>query len=265
MRIYIGTSGYSYKDWIGPVYPKGMKPEEMLRFYSTLFPYSELNFSYYRMPEPAMLESMARKTPESFRFGIKGHQDLTHNADRAEWEAAARRFLEGIAPLSESGKLAMVLLQFPFSFHYTPDNRLYLSALMDSLSSVPLCAEFRNREWQNERVCGELEERRIGYVMTDSPPLAGLALPTVLATGPFGYLRLHGRNSGSWWTGDAVSRYDYLYSEEELSEWIPRILSLHGKTAVLYIAFNNHHKGQAVKNGMQMKNLLVAQPDLEIA
>jgi uncharacterized protein YecE (DUF72 family) len=114
-------------------------------------------------------------------------------------------------------------------------------------------------------VYGELTDRRIGWVMTDSPSLEGLPLPQTLSTGPFAYLRFHGRNSGSWWNGDAVSRYDYLYNEGELFEWVPRILSLQGKTSVLYIAFNNHHKGQAVKNGVQMKNLLVAQGELEIA
>jgi uncharacterized protein YecE (DUF72 family) len=265
MKIYIGTSGYSYRDWIGPVYPKGTKQEEMLQAYSALFPYSELNFSYYRMPEPGILEPMIRKTPESFRFGIKIHQDLTHHGVREGWEGIAKLFLEGIKPLSDSGKLAMVLLQFPFSFHYTNENRRYLSDLTGRLSSVPLCAEFRNREWQNERVYGELTDRRIGWVMTDSPSLEGLPLPQTLSTGPFAYLRFHGRNSGSWWNGDAVSRYDYLYNEGELFEWVPRILSLQGKTSVLYIAFNNHHKGQAVKNGVQMKNLLVAQGELEIA
>lgn len=257
MEILIGTSGYSYTDWIGPVYPPGTQKGEMLSFYTSLFSYVELNFSYYRMPAPSILKPMADKTPADFRFGIKAHQSLTHQRS-PEWQAESRAFISGISPLQESGKLSLVLAQFPFSFHYTEENRRYLAGLCDIFRDIPLGVEFRNSQWISEKVFRELEERGIGFIITDSPDLRGLPGPVLFASGPFVYLRFHGRNKENWWQGDATSRYDYLYTEEELKEWVPKILLLAQKNKILYIAFNNHHKGQAVKNASTLKKLIAA-------
>jgi len=105
-------------------------------------------------------------------------------------------------------------------------------------------------------VYAELEQRNIGIVNTDSPELDKLPEPSSLATSDRGYVRFHGRNRENWWSGDNVSRYDYLYSDEELKEWAARIEKVLAKVKVLFLAFNNHHKGQAVVNAFQLASLL---------
>jgi len=258
MKIYIGTSGYSYQDWIGPVYPPRIEKGEMLRYYSTLFPYVELNFSYYQQPTERILKPMVFKTPEYFRFGIKVHQSLTHERS-GTWEKELSIFLEGLSVLKDSGRLSAVLAQFPFSFHYTPENRRYLAELCDALSSLPLVIEFRNRDWQAEQVYKEFQRRELGIVITDSPDIKGLPKPLLIDSGAIIYVRFHGRNAENWWKGDSTSRYDYLYTQKELQEWLPRISLLAEKGKILYLVFNNHYKGQAVKNASQIRELLLAE------
>lgn len=251
-KIIFGTSGYSYKDWVGPVYPAGTKPADFLGEYTRKFSSVELNFSYYRMPDPEGLEKMAEKTPEGFLFSIKAHQSLTHRME-TDWEKTARSYLEALSPLEERGKLGRVLIQFPYRFHYTRENRLYLAELLDILSPAPLAVEFRNREWQRERVYRELRERDASFVVTDNPELKGLPKPDPVITGETGYFRFHGRNKENWWRGNSVSRYDYLYSPEELEPWVNVIIERAMQTAFLLVYFNNHHKGQAVINGLQLR------------
>jgi len=254
-KYYIGTSGYSYNDWVGPFYQEGTKQSDFLSYYASHFPFVELNFSYYRQPSAHMLSRMIDKTPAGFFFSIKAHQSLTHQVT-ADWGKETDTFLKGITPLLTENRLAAVLLQFPYSFHYTAENRKYLADLCSRFSELPTLVEFRNREWQKEEVYNGLRERNLGLVVTDSPDLKGLPFPETIVTSSYGYIRFHGRNRKNWWHGDSESRYDYLYSEEELEEWIPKIAYILGKTTVLFIAFNNHRKGQAVQNAIQLQRLL---------
>jgi uncharacterized protein YecE (DUF72 family) len=193
-----------------------------------------------------------------FRFSIKAHRDLTHTRGEG-WEQAAEKFLlGGAAPLREASRLAGILLQFPYSFHRDTENRRYLSSVTEYFSGFPLFVEFRNTDWQLDDVYSGLRERNIGIVNTDTPDLASLPENRAIRTADRGYIRFHGRNSGTWWKGDNVSRYDYLYSPEELREWVERIRDMLKKVTVLYVAFNNHHKGQAVKNALQLREMLGA-------
>lgn len=253
--VYIGTSGYSYDDWQGPFYPEGLKKTQFLPYYTARFPFVELNFSYYSRPNRFMLKKIADKTPEGFLFTIKGHKSFTHERN-SDWKTEAFSFREEVLPLVEKNIVAAVLLQFPYSFHYTPENREYLAALSESLTSLPLAVEFRNSEWQREEVFSGMEKRGLSYICTDEPALPHLPSSIAKATTDIGYIRFHGRNSGNWWKGDNTTRYDYLYSESELNEWLDRIVSLINTTRVLFIAFNNHHKGQAVTNGHMLMRLL---------
>jgi uncharacterized protein YecE (DUF72 family) len=259
-EILIGTSGYSYDDWVGPVYPEDLPKYDWLKYYSIFFPFVELNFSYYRMPEAHSLLRMGEGVPKGFKFSIKAHKSLTHEVGSA-WRDDAAAFVKEVAPFMEVERLAAVIVQLPYRFHYTPENRIYLSELLSILSPFPLAVEFRNSEWVHERVLDQLKSRGIGFVCTDEPDLPGLPPRAAEATSWLGYLRFHGRNAGNWWEGDNVSRYDYLYSEDELREWLPKIRVLAEKTKVLLVAFNNHHKGQAVRNAKEMKALLDARLD----
>ena len=257
-RICIGTSGYSYKDWKGIFYPEQMKNTEFLRYYAGVFPFVELNFSYYRQPDQGMIGRMLEQTPPEFLFAIKAHQDITHTR-AADWKDAADQFVrEGVRPLHEASRLAGILFQFPYSFHRTVENRRYLGEVTDFFSDFQVFVEFRNTDWQLDEVYSTMQERHIGIVNTDTPELRGLPDQGERCTADSGYVRLHGRNSAMWWEGDTVSRYDYLYTPDELQEWVERINRMLENVTTLYVAFNNHHKGQAVRNALQLTEMLNA-------
>jgi len=262
-KVYLGTSGYSYDDWVGPFYPHGTAKSAFLEYYATRFSMVELNFTYYRQPEAKTLIPMLEKTNDDFLFSIKAHKSLTHTVD-SDWKKSAHEYMRGMSPLAESERLAGVLLQFPYSFHYTPDNRRYLGQLCDELHELPLVVEFRNSGWQRESVYGEMKNRKIAATVVDCPPLENLPKPDPVITSNLGYIRFHGRNSENWWSGTNASRYDYLYSGDDLDTWLDKIADMSGNTAILLIAFNNHWRGQAVRNAEQLGGLLRKKTDLEV-
>jgi uncharacterized protein YecE (DUF72 family) len=254
--IYIGTSGYSYADWVGPVYPEGTQQRDFLALYAREFPFVELNFSFYSRPRAAQLARMADTAGDRLVFALKAHQSLTH--ERPEDPAPeAAQLREAVAPLTERGRLAAVLAQFPFSFHYDVPSRLYLDRLCRSLEGLPLAVEFRNREWQRASVMEALAQRNVAFVNVDQPDLPELLLASDAATADLGYVRFHGRNAANWWTGDNASRYDYLYASEELTGWVERMKAVLRRARTLLVAFNNHFRGQAVQNARMMKTLAV--------
>lgn len=251
----IATSGYSYDDWKGVFYPEDLPKAEYLRYYALFFPFVELNFSYYAMPEAHALKAMADRTPKSFLFSIKAHKSLTHEVGPG-WREDASRFYRAVDALASRERLAAVLIQLPYSFHYQSQNRAYLGSLLDQLKGLPMAVEFRNDEWTGQRVYDELDQRGVGWVMVDRPELSGLPEQEERVTGGLGYLRFHGRNAQAWWTGDNVSRYDYLYSKEELEACAGRVRRMAKSATSLLVAFNNHARGKAVRNANQLKELL---------
>jgi uncharacterized protein YecE (DUF72 family) len=256
-KLLIGTSGYSYKDWEGVLYPPGTRQSDYLSIYSHEFSVAELNFSYYRMPDKSLSRRMVDITGQDFVFSIKAHQSLTHEMTADALDTNCNEFLNGIEPFIDAQKLGAVLLQFPYSFHYKKESRTYLDLLVNRLSHLPLCIEFRNQYWQRESVYNELRERGIGFVNVDEPDVDGLLKADSMVTSDIGYIRFHGRNAANWWSGDNVSRYDYFYNDNELKEWIPRISKILQQTRIILIVFNNHSKGQAVQNARRLKELLV--------
>ncbi|TDA68759.1 MAG: DUF72 domain-containing protein [Clostridia bacterium] len=228
----------------------------MLAYYAREFPFVEINFSYYRLPTQRTLAGMARKVPANFLFTVKAYQSLTHG--RGETAAGdAGKFLYGLAPLIEEGRLGAVLLQFPYSFHSTGENRRYLARLKELLPGVPLVVEFRNRGWAGEPVWEFLTSLGMGYVCVDEPRLRGLIGREVKYTAPVAYVRFHGRNAAKWWEHEAAhERYDYLYGEDELKEWVPGIADLAGRAERVFVAFNNHYQAKAVVNARMLRRLL---------
>ncbi|WP_455382212.1 DUF72 domain-containing protein [Salinispira pacifica] len=253
--VLVATSGYSYKDWIGPVYPPGLRQPDFLAWYAERLPFVELDFSYYTMPNPRTLEAMVARTPDSFGFTLKAHRSMTHEreADPAE---VVRTFLDRIAPFVESGRLLGLLLQFPFRFHYTTENRRYLAALCEGLSPHRLFVEFRNRDWHHDRVYDYMRERSLNLVLTDLPRLRELPDFEPVVTGPASYVRLHGRNRAEWWSGDNASRYNYRYSPEEVAELAAVIRAAAEKATLMLVAFNNHFGGNAFHNAVELEVLL---------
>lgn len=251
----VGTSGYSYKDWIGPFYPQEIGKSDFVSYYSHEFPVVELNFSYYRQPDAHMIERLVEKTPQHFTFSLKAHRSITHEVTR-EYPEDIAQFKEGIRPLLEHSKLGAVLFQFPYSFHYTSETRKYLYEVCTSFEGLPRAVEFRNREWQQARVTDQLRSLGICLVSVDEPNLPNLLRPSDAVTADFAYVRFHGRNKTNWWGGDNTTRYDYLYSENELAEWLPRIQKFIEQCSVLYIFFNNHSRGKAVVNARMLSSMV---------
>ena len=255
-EIYIGTSGYYYDDWKGLFYPDNLKKKDYLAHYALHFNVVELNFTYYRLPEYRQIRGMVEKVENRLLFVVKAYRGITHEISDNAIDTVLPRFLDGIAPLIEKNILGVVLLQFPHDFHYTDSNRVYLKDLLEAVKPFPVCIEFRNREWLRDSVYSGLRELCAGFVCVDEPDLPGLIPPMALGTSKLGYIRFHGRNKNNWYGTDSTSRYDYMYSEEELREWLPRINELSGKTEKLFIFFNNHAKSQAVTNARMLINLL---------
>jgi uncharacterized protein YecE (DUF72 family) len=254
--IWVGTSGYSFRDWVGEFYPPGIPQGQMLDYYATRFPAVEINFTYYRVPHPMTMVQIERKTPEGFRFTVKLHGDVTHRRTR-EHEVFAG-FDRVVAPLREKGKYHGALAQFPSSFHESAENRDYLRFVRDALPDHRIYAEFRHDSWAREETFRLLEELAIGFCSVDEPRLRGLFPPVARATGDTGYVRLHGRNAATWFQGNRELRYNYLYSDAELEEWAAKIRGIAAQTRDTFVFFNNCHAGHAARNAGRMRELLAA-------
>ncbi|HEX9796370.1 MAG TPA: DUF72 domain-containing protein [Anaerolineales bacterium] len=251
--ILLGTSGWSYDDWVGTVYPPDLPKGGWLSFVAQQVDALEVNVTYYRVPGERTVAGWAERTPESFRFAVKAHRSLTHERSKPEFAA----FRRGIEPLAGSGKLACVLAQFPYSFHYNQTNRDYLLGLREGLAELPVVIELRNRAWVTDDTFDLLTELQFGYCCVDEPRFDNLMPPIAKATGPVGYVRFHGRNAEKWWKHDeAWERYDYTYADEELREWVPKLRQLEEATEVTLAFANNHYRGQSLDTVRQLNRLL---------
>lgn len=255
MAVLVGTSGFSYKDWVGPFYPPGLSNRAWLEFYSREFPTCELNFTYYRVPDRGVLGRMATRVPRGFLFSVKAHKGITH--DRDDPERIVGAMLEGITPLIEQDGFACLLLQFPHSFHANAANRDYLRKLRGWLGGVDTVVEFRSRDWISDQTFDELRRLEFGFCCVDQPLLKGLVPPIAVATSRIAYIRFHGRNSRKWWSHkEAWERYDYTYSDEELHPWVRNIRELDASSSMTLIYMNNHWQGQAVGTARQLRAML---------
>lgn len=252
--IKVGTAGYSYADWIGPFYPQGTKSKDMLTYYSLFFRFVEINSTFYHMPSLKLFEGVNKKTPDDFKFSVKLFKGFTHEReiDRAE----ADKFKYALMPVIESGKLFCLLVQFPYSFHRTPENVDYIKSIKDYFGDIELCIEFRNREWVCRDTFNMLRHEGMGYVCVDEPALRGLISNVMSVTSRIAYIRLHGRNADKWYQGEGSERYDYLYSNSELLEWVNRLRSLEDGSGITLVSFNNHPKGKAIENAKTLMGLL---------
>jgi uncharacterized protein YecE (DUF72 family) len=255
-EILIGTSGFSYDDWKEEFYPPDMAKKDFLEFYAEHFRILELNFSYYRIPDSYQSKQMITKSGGKLEFVVKAYRQMTHEISENSLTEILPKFMEGISPFVDAGRLGVILLQFPQSFHYVPENRLYLKSLIETLSPSPVSIEFRQREWLKESVYETLRELGAGFVCVDEPPLPSLIPPVVINTSNSGYIRFHGRNTKKWYGTDSRTRYDYLYSEDELEEWVPKIRELAERTEKIFVFFNNHARGQAITNAKMLINML---------
>lgn len=261
MSILIGTSGYDHPELKGSFYPANLARKDFLQYYSTKFNALEINSTFYGMPTPERMCSFYERSEGRVKFSVKMTRVLTHEVGR-NWREMAGEFRVAVLPLLERDVLSAVLIQFPESFGYVPENRRYLADLIGECEGLPVVVEIRHRDWVRESFFAVLEARKAGIVFCDMPNLkntpSGMALQTPFI-GPVAYIRMHGRNEKGWYAkseSGETTRYDYEYSEDELRSFIPvaQKAQEEGKNVQMY--FNNHPKGIGFRNALEMKALL---------
>lgn len=271
MKILIGCSGWSYTDWIGSFYPRDLEQRqgEWLSYYSRFFPTAEVNTTFYSIPEKRNVESWLTRTGDrQFEFTIKLPSSITHERlVSGDWDGIESDFRllreNCLVPLNNSGRLGSILVQLSPEIRY-PSHMDALHRLLGLLSSYSVAVEFRHLSWIDRRteeirgdVLDALQMNGAASVILDSPVFPA----TRAITSAEAYIRFHGRNRDVWFTGvgegdSRINRYDYLYTEAQLSEWVPRILDVASSTALTRIYFNNHGRAKAARNALELMDLL---------
>jgi uncharacterized protein YecE (DUF72 family) len=266
MQVWVGTSGYAYADWVGDFYPRGTSSTGMLAHYVTHFPLVELNFTFYRQPTALDLDRIAGRTPAAFQFLVKLHQAFSHEHDLS----SAPGFREAVRGLKERGQLLGLLCQYPQRFHNTEENRQRLRALAELFAGHPLAIEFRHVSWHQPEIpawlaeLGDLGDHGLHLVSVDAPDLPGLYPSGLVQSSRLVYIRLHSRRGSSWYQSDK-DRYDYLFSDAELTEWLEALRQAREQADRALVLFNNCRRAQAAANAQRLKELLEQlAPELEV-
>lgn len=247
MELYLGTGGWSNDDWQGILYPQGTPSGDYLEIYAQHFTAVELNASFYAIPGIKSFEGMLRKSGERVRFAVKAHKSFTHERDATA--DLAQRLRESVAPLRDAGMLGPLLLQFPYSFHRTRENRMWLAQLVEWLDGESLAVEFRNQGWHKDTVKESFRAMGLAWVSVDYPQVRGMPEPELVVTSPLAYIRLHGRNEKTWYGGSsAAERHDYRYARDELRTWVEWIKSAEGELERAWLMMLNTTKGHAIHN-----------------
>ena len=273
--IRVGTAGWSYEDWKGIVYPLRPAPRfDPLEFMASLFDTNEINSTFYRIPTIHSTREWARRVTHNprFAFTAKLFRGFTH--ERTAGAQEEKEFRDAMAPLAEEGRLASVLIQFPVSFRNTAENREALDSLLGRFDALAPAAEFRHGSWDAEDARAVLAAHRALFVNIDQPWIGENLRATDHVAPGRAYYRLHGRNAAKWFGPDTSNeeRYDFLYSEEQLRKFAGRLsrsaseaghlartarapAGASGVTAIL----NNHFRGQAVANAIELQHLLTGE------
>jgi uncharacterized protein YecE (DUF72 family) len=297
-RILVGSCSWTDPTLIasGRFYPPGVtSAEARLRYYAEQFPIVEVDSTYYAPPSERNSALWAARTPDGFVFNVKAYALLTGHPARVErlpaWlrealpgEALAKKnayrkdvgedaveklwelHRRALAPLADAGKLGAVLFQFPPWFVSSAANAVYVRELPQRLPGWTLAVEFRGGGWMEQQAAAGtlrlLEESGLAYVSVDEPQGFRSSTPaTVAATAPLAIVRLHGRNAGTWdaKTKVASDRFKYLYSDDELREWVPQVRELARQTRAVHVLFNNNYGDWGMRNARRMAQLLDVQ------
>ena len=241
MTVRLGTSGWSYKEWEGPFYPKGEKAK--LGFYSKYFDTVEIDSTFYAYPSKGMILGALKNTPPGFEFAAKLPKLITHEK-ALDVDMGIRedlfKFLHLMKPLADEKKLGPLLIQLPPSFGYSERGRLksFLEILPTDFS---FAIEFRNKSWLGRGdILDLLRTHNLAITTVDEPLLP----PDTTTTADFAFVRWHGRGARPW--------YNYRYTQEELDPWKERVQAIARTTKKVYGYFNNHFHGFAVENSLQM-------------
>ena len=277
--IRIGTCSWADDALAKYWYPPGTPPKERLPYYAERYSTVEVDSTYYRVPTEHMVRGWADRTPKDFVMHVKAFGLMTRHpvkleqvppdlreglpvddrgrVDRPPRELRAgvfREFLGALAPLRDAGKLGGILFQMPPYVVWKPSSLDYLEWANDQLGEDRMLFEPRHRSWFEDDVRDELlrwlEERKIGWVVVDAPKVDAKNVPETLVatTTPMAYVRFHGRNAGTWNArgGSAAQRFDHLYDENELREWVPPLRELSNQSEEAYAFFNNNNQTNGV-------------------
>ena len=295
-RILVGTCSWADKTLVASGwYPRQAKsPEDRLRYYADQFPIVEVDSTYYGLPAERNAALWVDRTPDGFVFDVKSYALFTHHpaplrslpkdlreALPAELQSKRnlylrdappelrdelwKRFSSALLPLDSAGKLGTVLFQFPPWFLPGRDSADYILEAKARIGQYTMAVEFRNDRWlserNQERTLKLLADNAIPYVCVDEPQgFRSSVPPVVAATAPVALVRMHGRNYETWEKKGiaAAERFDYLYSEEELEEWVPRVRRLAEGAREVHVLMNNCHGDYAVRNARRLAQRLGA-------
>lgn len=261
-RIRVGTAAWSDHQ---EFYPKGLKPGDRIAYYAQHFPVVEVNSSYYHIMPARNYRLWVEKTPDDFVFNVKAYGTLTgHKRDEEATPEVFDAFRASYRPLREAGKLGAVLFQFPPWFDDSEANRERIAWCVEHMADDPILVEFRNRSWltpsHREGTLGFLENLGLSYVTVDAPQVGSGTVPLVPAVtnANLAYLRLHGRNTETWYkrvetTGE---RFNYLYKQAEIDELAGVAQRLAEKAREVHVIFNNNMQNYAVVNARMMIDAL---------
>ena len=265
--VLFGIAGWSYEDWKGIVYPAPrQRGFDELAYLASYFDLIELNNTFYRVPEVKMAESWAKRVQHNpkFKFTAKIFQEFTHVKKPLKKEDV-QAYIKAIKPLVDEGRLGCLLAQFPISFRNSPENQERLEEIADYFKKYSLVVEFRHRSWIEEGVFKWMLKNNIGFCNVDEPVFKKMIRPSAHVIGQTSYIRFHGRNYANWFAKgkgreNRDARYDYLYSDQELDDWVPRIHEMGEKSKEVIVVGNNHFRGQAPANILQLKSKVTEGP-----
>lgn len=233
--------------------PRSLHPLEYLSEY---FDTVEVNSSFYYPPNPKNCAAWVRKVARNprFMFTFKLWERFTHRRESWPTDAEIAQYRDGIAPSVAAAKLGAVLVQFPWSFKRDPENRVWLARVLDTFAEYPLALEIRHASWNMPEVFQELAKRRVAFCNIDQPLFRHSLGATDAVTARVGYVRLHGRNAQDWFRESAGrdDRYNYLYPRHELAAWLRIIERMRERAEEIYVVTNNHFRGQAVVNALEL-------------
>jgi uncharacterized protein YecE (DUF72 family) len=240
VKIFIGTSGWHYKHWLGGVfYPPGTKGSQMFEFYQRHFNTVEINNSFYRLPAANTFDNWRESAPPGFQFAVKASRFITHMKKLKDPKSSSEKFFVVAERLQK--KLGPILFQLP------PHWKLNVERLAEFLELLPrehkYAFEFRDETWLAPEVYGLLRKHKAAFCIHD---FAEMKIPIEI-TAPFTYIRFHGPTSAKYWGS---------YSDEELQKWADRIESWRSKLSAVYVYFNNDPEGAAVRNALTLKSLI---------
>jgi uncharacterized protein YecE (DUF72 family) len=260
--VRCGVAGWSFPGWDAAVYPRpkprGFQP---LAYLSRFFDVIEINTSFYQPIRPEVARLWLRHVAENHRFRFTAKLGRTFTHERCLDPEEVERFARGLRPLRDEGKLGCLLMQFPWSFRFTEENRDFLIRLRRQFAEFPLVAEMRHSSWLREEALGLLIDYHVGFCNLDQPQRQSCLPVTACLTSPVGYVRLHGRGNGGW-----LQEFDepprdsgaarYLYTPEELAGWADRIGRIQRFADAVYVVATNNERGRSVVNALQLQSLL---------